>query len=100
MRQYNKKVGDSMNEKENIKENYIGASEAGKMLNITRSRIGKLCLAGRFSGAVKIANSWIIPREAVLNHKPLPPGVKPRKAKLTAEREEILRQAKEAKAKD
>jgi hypothetical protein len=43
---------------------------------------------------VKIGNSWIIPRKAVLNHKPLPPGVKPRKAKLAAEKEEILRQAK------
>jgi hypothetical protein len=83
-----------MNEKENIEENYVGASEAGKMLNITRSRIGKLCLAGRFPGAVKISNSWIIPREAVSNHKPLPPGVKPRKAQLAAERAAILEQAK------
>ena len=64
------------------------------MLNITRSRIGKLCLAGRFSGAVKIANSWIIPREAVLNHKPLPPGVKSQKAKFAAEKSAILEQAK------
>jgi hypothetical protein len=80
-----------------IEQEYVGALEAGKMLNITRSRIGKLCLAGRFPGAVKIANSWIIPREAVLNHKPLPPGVKPQKAKLAAERAAILAEAKETK---
>jgi hypothetical protein len=48
-------------------------------------------------GAVKIANNWIIPREAVLNHKPLPPGVKPRKAKLAAEKAAILEEAKGAK---
>ena len=78
---------------EDVEKNYVGAAEAGKMLNITRSRIGKLCLAGRFSGAVKIANSWIIPREAVLNHKPLPPGVKSQKAKLAAEKAAILEQA-------
>jgi hypothetical protein len=82
---------------ENIENNYVGALEAGKMLNITRSRIGKLCLAGRFPGAVKIANSWIIPREAVLNHKPLPPGVKPKAQRLAAEKAAILAQASQAK---
>ena len=44
----------------------------------------------------------MIPREAVMNHKPLPPGVKPgtqsKKAKLAAERAEILEQAKVTKA--
>jgi hypothetical protein len=32
-----------------------------------------------------------------LNHKPLPPGVKPRKAQLAAERAAILEQAKGTK---
>jgi hypothetical protein len=82
---------------ESIENDYVGALEAGKMLNITRSRIGKLCLAGRFPGAVKIANSWIIPREAVLNHKPLPPGVKPKAQRLAAEKAAILAQASQAK---
>ena len=35
---------------------------------------------------IKIGRSWIIPREAVLNHKPLPPGVKPRSERVKAER--------------
>ena len=33
-----------------------------------------------------------------MNHKPLSPGVKPQKAKLAAERAEILEQAKVTKA--
>jgi len=33
-----------------------------------------------------VGSSWIIPREAVLNHKPLPPGVKPRSERVKAER--------------
>ena len=86
-----------MIQKDDIEKNYVDAPEAAKLLSVSRSRIGKLCLAGRFQGALKIGASWIIPREAVLNHKPLPPGVKPKKAKLAAERAAILEQAKEDK---
>jgi hypothetical protein len=79
---------------EDIEKDYVNAPEAAKMLNVSRSRIGKLCLGGRFQGALKVGASWIIPREAVLNHKPLPPGVKPMKAKLAAEKAAILEEAK------
>ena len=75
-------------------ENYITAPEAGEILGLKKARIGQLCRGGRFDGAIKIGDAWIIPREAVLNHKPLPPGVKPKKAKLAAERAAILEAAK------
>ena len=83
-------------------KNYITAPEAGEILGLKKARIGQLCRAGRFNGAVKVGDAWMIPREAVLSHKPLPPGVKPdtqsKKAKLAAERAEILEQAKVTKA--
>ena len=75
-----------MSLKEKIEQDYISANEAAAMLGVTRNRIGRLCLDGRFEGAFKISRSWIIPREAVLNHKPLPPGVKPRAEHLREER--------------
>ena len=64
-------------------------TEASEILGLQRARTGVLCREGRFPGALKVGNSWIIPREAVLNHKPLPPGVKPKKTKIAAERAEI-----------
>jgi len=86
-----------MIQKEDIEKNYVDAPEAAKLLNISRSRVGKLCLAGRFQGALKIGSSWVIPREAVSNHKPLPPGVKPgtttKKARLAAEKAGYLTKA-------
>ena len=98
---FNKKRCE-MIQKDDIEKNYVNAPEAAKLLNVSRSRIGKLCLAGRFQDALKIGTSWIIPREAVLNHKPLPPGVKPgtqsKKAKLAAERAAILEKAAEIEA--
>jgi predicted DNA-binding transcriptional regulator AlpA len=69
---------------------YLSVTEASEILGLQRARTGVLCRAGRFPGAIKIGNSWIIPREAVLNHKPLPPGVKAKKAKLAAEKAAIL----------
>jgi hypothetical protein len=81
---------------ETIKEEFVTVAEAAEMLGKGMNRVGKLCRAGRFSGAVKMGNSWIIPREAVLNHKPLPPGVKSQKTKLAAEKAEILQQVAEA----
>ena len=72
--------------KEKIEQDYVSANEAAGMLGVTRNRIGRLCLDGRFEGAIKVSRSWIIPREAVLNHKPLPPGVKSRSERVKAER--------------
>ena len=64
-----------------IHENFISAREAAVLLKVTSARIGFLCREGRFKGAEKIGLGWIIPREAVLNHKRLPPGSKPKTPK-------------------
>ena len=61
-----------------IHETLVSAREAAKILNITSARVGVLCREGRFNGAEKIGSGWVIPREAVLNHKRLPPGTKPK----------------------
>ena len=81
-----------------IHENFVSAREAADMLNITSARIGFLCREGRFKGAEKIGSGWIIPREAVLNHKRLPPGSKPKTPKRNDDElliSEVLRQNKE-----
>ncbi len=62
---------------EDIKKDYVTAKQACEMLNISLSRLSRLCLAGRFEGAFKAGGSWLIPRIAVENFKRLAPGVKP-----------------------
>ena len=70
-----------------IHETLVSAKEAANMLGITPARIGLLCRQGRFKGAEKIARGWLIPREAVLNHVRLSPGMKPKGHK---EKEELM----------
>ena len=69
----------------NPREEFVSVQEAADIMGIDRSRVGRLCREGRFSGATKIGASWIIPRESVLSHKHLPPGKKPKQEKLSAE---------------
>ena len=59
-----------------IDKNYVDSVEAGKLLNITDARIRRLCLDGRFEGALKTGKSWIFPRKSVDNFVRLPPGIK------------------------
>lgn len=59
-----------------IDKNYVDSVEAGRLLNITDARIRRLCLDGRFEGALKTGKSWIIPRESVDNFVRLSPGLK------------------------
>ncbi len=57
-----------------IRENFMTAPQAAQYLGITRNRVGRLCLEGRFIGAGKIDDMWLIPRESVENHRRLKPG--------------------------
>lgn len=61
-----------------LREHLLSATDAGKMLGLSTVRINVLLNQGRFEGAEKIGNYWVIPREAVENFKRLPPGVKPK----------------------
>lgn len=57
-----------------VREKYMTAPQAAEYLGLTRNRVGRLCIDGRFAGAVKIGRNWIIPREAVEHHERLKPG--------------------------
>lgn len=57
-----------------VREKFMTAPQAAKYLGISRNRVGRLCLEGRFKGAGKIDDVWLIPREAVENHERLKPG--------------------------
>ena len=88
----------------NPREEFVSVQEAANIMGLDRSRVGRLCREGRFPGAAKVGSSWIIPREAVLNHKPLPPGVKSRSERVKAEqaalREEIASAVSAAKGEE
>lgn len=43
---------------------YITAQEAADKWGITRRRVQILCAAGRIDGATKMANLWVIPKDA------------------------------------
>jgi hypothetical protein len=84
-----------------ISSEYLTVTQAAKELKKTTGWIRNLCIKGILEGAEKLdVSNWLIPRESVLSYKPMKRGVKPgtqsKKAKLAAEREEILRQAKES----
>lgn len=59
-------------------DTYMTAPEAANFLGLTRNRIGRLCLSGRFQGAVKKDRFWLIPREDVENYTKLKTGPKPK----------------------
>ena len=86
-----------------IHDSFLSARDAANMLGVTPARIGFLCRQGRFKGAEKIGAGWIIPREAVENHKRLPPGTKRKYARrednstLVAE---VLNQIKKGNSND
>ncbi|MDR0616697.1 MAG: hypothetical protein LBG29_07815, partial [Synergistaceae bacterium] len=49
------------------------------------SLIRVLCREGRFPGAVKMGNAWIIPKGEVETYRPAKRGVKSHKEQLAAE---------------
>lgn len=44
--------------------NYITAKEIAAKWGISDRRVLQYCNAGRISGAVKMGNTWIIPKDA------------------------------------
>ena len=82
-----------------VKEKYVTVTEAAEIMGKSISVVRSLCLQGRLEGAEKLGTAgWIIPRESALNFKSSPrgpkPGTKSKKARLAAERAEILAKAK------
>ena len=73
---------NKMINQEEIERYYIDAKKAGEILNLSPSRISRLCSQNRFEGAFKNGGSWLIPIKSVSEHKPLPPGPKTHNAIL------------------
>lgn len=44
---------------------YITAQEAADLWGISRRRVQILCVEGRIAGAVKKANLWLLPSDAI-----------------------------------
>ena len=78
---------------EEIEKNYIDAKKAGEILDLSPSRISRLCSSNRFEGAFKAGGSWLIPRNAVVNFKRLRPGVKPQRPNDRRILEDAIREA-------
>ena len=83
---------------EDLKREYVNAEEAATIIKVNESRIRQICLAGRFKGAFKIRNIWLIPREAVKGYSKtkLKPGPHTRKRTSQNDREIINNALKEA----
>jgi len=45
-----------------IRDNYISAAHAAARLRITPRRVAKLAQDGRIPGAIKISETWLIPK--------------------------------------
>ena len=43
---------------------YISTSEIAKIWDISRRRVTTLCREGRIEGAVFVANTWLVPKDA------------------------------------
>ena len=64
-----------------IRRDYVSSEDASDMLGVNESRIRQILSMGRFSGAFKFADTWLIPRKAVENYTRLKPGPKPKALK-------------------
>ena len=66
---------------EDLKREYVNAEEAAELMKVHKSRIRQICLAGRFQGAFKMGNNWLIPRDSLRGYTltKIKPGPRTRK---------------------
>ena len=68
-----------IDEKE-IEKNYLSMKETALVLGVSvsriSSRISRLCIQGRFHGAIKAGWSWLIPKTSALSFEKLSRGKK------------------------
>ena len=50
------------------KPEYVGTSEASKLLQVTGRRVVGLCSEGRLPGAFKTGRNWKIPMKSVIQY--------------------------------
>ena len=82
---------------EDIKRDYVNANEASQIINVNNSRIRQLCIEGRFQGAFKVGDSWLIPRNIVENYTKKKTGPKVRIKKSESDKAIVESALKEAK---
>ena len=81
---------------ENIRREYVTALEAAQLIGVNDSRIRQICIEGKFEGAFKLGETWLIPRKSVLRYMPGRRGPKPRIPKGETDRDVINNALKEA----
>ena len=83
---------------EDLRREYVNAEEAASMINVNKSRIRQICIAGRFKGAFKVGSIWFIPRDSVKGYEitKLKPGPRTRKRTSQKDREFINQALEEA----
>ncbi len=65
-----KKVGEShMIMQEEIERDYVDTPSAARELKVSDARIRRLCLDGRFEGALKAGRAWLIPKTSLTNFR-------------------------------
>ena len=50
---------------EEIERDYLDSPSAARELKVSNARIRRLCLDGRFDGALKAGNAWLIPKKSL-----------------------------------
>ena len=51
-------------------EGYMTSKQAAEYLKRADGTIRKQCRAGKFPGAVKVGNTWVIPKNSVIRYSP------------------------------
>lgn len=59
-----------------LSSQFYSGPQAAKILKVNNSRIRQLCLAGRFKGAFKFGDTWLIPRTLIDKYERGKPGPK------------------------
>lgn len=54
---------------EEIERNYVDSPSAARELSVSDARIRRLCLDGRFDGALKAGRAWLIPKSSLTNFR-------------------------------
>lgn len=60
--------------KEILENEFYSNAETAHILSVGAERVRQLCSGGRFEGAFKFGDTWLIPKEAVDNFKRKPRG--------------------------
>jgi len=61
---------------ETLKKEFYSGPEVANLLHVNNSRVRQICLAGRFNGAFKFGDTWLIPRASVAGYTRGKPGKK------------------------